>query len=302
MSYQPLRAARHEWLTVRGLRHHFTWWGPASDDPIVLLHGFMDCGETWQFLVDSLPASWSIVAPDWRGFGSSDWATGGYWFPDYLGDLEAMLENLCPRTGARIVGHSMGANIAMLYAGIRPQRLRWLVNLEGVGLDAPSPQLAPARYAQWLDELKQPLRDSSYSTPQALSSVLQQRNPRLSADRADFVASAWSRRRSEAATAPAARQPLKLAFDPRHRWVNPVLYRLEEAQACWANIEIPLLLVAGEASEYLQRRMRDDTRGQFLRQLKNLRQVSLPGVGHMLHHEAPQAVAQAVAEFAAALP
>jgi pimeloyl-ACP methyl ester carboxylesterase len=302
MSYQPLREARHDWLTVRGLKHHFTWWGPGSDDPLVLLHGFMDCGETWQFLVDCLPASWSIVAPDWRGFGSSDWAAGGYWFPDYLADLEEMLESLCPHTGARVVGHSMGANIAMLYAGIRPQRMRWLANLEGVGLDATSPQLAPARYAQWLDELKQPPRESSYPSLQALSTVLQQRNPRLSADRADFVACAWSRRRREAAAAPTAQQPVKLAFDPRHRWVNPVLYRVEEAQACWASIEIPVLLIAGEASEYLQRRFRNDAGERFLRQFRNLRHVSLPGVGHMLHHEEPEAVAQALSEFAQVLP
>ena len=48
--------------------------GRALQQPDVLLHGFLDCGATWQFLVDRLPASWTMVAPDWRGFGDSEWA------------------------------------------------------------------------------------------------------------------------------------------------------------------------------------------------------------------------------------
>ena len=64
-------AARHEFLEIRGLRHRITRWGPPSDDPIVLLHGFLDNAATFQFLVDALPPEWSFAAPDWRGFGDT---------------------------------------------------------------------------------------------------------------------------------------------------------------------------------------------------------------------------------------
>src|SRR5882724_9017285 len=111
MGYAPFRVARHEYLEVRGLKHHLTWWGEPTGSPVVLLHGFLDCGATWQFLVDCLPEDWSCVAPDWRGFGGTEWAPGGYWFPDYLADLEVLLETLAPRGRARVIGHSMGANI-----------------------------------------------------------------------------------------------------------------------------------------------------------------------------------------------
>jgi pimeloyl-ACP methyl ester carboxylesterase len=67
MAYVPRREPRFESLTVRGLRHRLTWWGERTGTPIVLLHGFMDCGATWQFLVDCLPRDWSLAAPDWRG-------------------------------------------------------------------------------------------------------------------------------------------------------------------------------------------------------------------------------------------
>ena len=93
-AYQALRAPRHEEQVVRGLRHRVTWWGERSENPVVLLHGFMDCGTTWQFLADCLPRGWSLAAPDWRGFGHTERATAGYWFPDYFADLECLLDQL----------------------------------------------------------------------------------------------------------------------------------------------------------------------------------------------------------------
>ena len=71
--YSPKRAPRAEERIIRGLRHRFTWWGEPTDDPVVLLHGWMDTGDTWQFLVDHLPEAWSCVALDWRGFGGTDY-------------------------------------------------------------------------------------------------------------------------------------------------------------------------------------------------------------------------------------
>mgnify|MGYP005608598393 FL=1 len=150
--YAPRRAPVHEDLVLRGLRHRIIRWGPPSASPIVLLHGFLDVADTWQFLVDELPDDWSFVGLDWRGFGGSEWQPGGYWFTDYLADLEALLA-LVASGPARLLGHSMGGNIAALYGGIRPERIAWTVNLEGVGLPQTSPDEAPGRYARWRDEL-----------------------------------------------------------------------------------------------------------------------------------------------------
>ena len=293
MTYIPLRSPRHEQLDVRGLKHRLTWWGPPSAAPIVLLHGFQDCGDTWQFLVDCLPEDWSLVAPDWRGFGGSEWAPGGYWFPDYLADLEALLDQLVPASPARVISHSMGANVATLYSGIRPQRLEWLVNLEGIGLRKKSPDEAPAQYARWLDEIKEPLIDGFYPSVQLLTEVLMRRNARLTADRAEFVARAWTREDGDG---------VRLAFDPRHRFVNPVLYRREEAEACWARVQIPMLLIAGESSGHQERRLADFGDELVERVFRDVRIVTLPGLGHMMHHEDPAAVARPIVEFAEAHP
>ena len=291
MTYTPLRTPRHEQLTVRGLKHRLTWWGPPSNAPVVLLHGFQDCGDTWQFLVDSLPGTWSLVAPDWRGFGGSEWAPGGYWFPDYLADLEALLDQLVPDAAARVISHSMGANVATLYSGIRPRRLKWLVNLEGIGLRTRASEEAPEHYARWLDEIKEPLVEGRYPSVQHLADVLRRRNPRLTADRAEFVARAWTRD---------VDGEVRLAFDPRHRFVNPVLYRREEAAACWARSEVPMLLIAGESSGHQERRLADFS-DEFVKQVfRDVKIVTLPGVGHMMHHEDPAAMAAPIIEFAEA--
>ncbi len=289
--YEPLRKPRYEDLTVRGLRHRVTWWGEATATPIVLLHGFMDSGATWQFLADALPRSWSLAAPDWRGIGHSEWASGGYWFADYFADLDALLDVLVPRAPARVIGHSMGANIAQMYGGIRPQRLAWLVNLEGFGLPPSSPQDAPARYEQWLDELRQPPRERRYRSASKLASLLRARNPRLPSARAEFLARAWTRPVNSGEAM--LDGEVELLFDPRHRQVNPILYRREEAQACWARMEAPVLLVTAQASKHAANAGAE----QMGAHLRNLRSVTLPGVGHMMHHEDPDAVAARIVQF-----
>ncbi len=298
MSYEPRRVPWQETIDVRGLRYRLTWWGERTSDPIVLLHGFLDSGATWQFLVDHLPSTWSLVAPDWRGFGDSEWAPGGYWFPDYLGDLEALLQALVPQNRARVVGHSMGANVAKMYAGIRPKRLKWLVNLEGLGLPPTDPAAAPERYAQWLDELLDPFPKGQYASVAQLASILRIRNPRLGADLSEFIARAWSRPVSSETTAgDASSSEVRLRFDPRHRMVNPILYRREEAEACWRRIEVPMLLVLGELSEH-RARHRAYTSEQRLHEIfRQLRIVTVPGTGHMMHHEDPAAVAKLMIEF-----
>ena len=302
MAYEPVRAPRLEEVTVRGLRHGVTWWGERASTPVVLLHGFQDCGATWQFLADCLPPEWSLAAPDWRGFGHSEWAPGGYWFPDYLADLDALLDELVPGAPARIIGHSMGANVAQLYAGVRPQRLAWLVNLEGFGLSRTDPKDAPARYGRWLDQLREPLREGRYRSVAQLASFLRSKNPRLPADRAEFVAGAWTRPAppvpsASAPSASAAPADVELLFDPRHRLVNPILYRREEAQACWARVEAPVLLVRGAVEDGGRAQTVGDATDDMRRCIRNLEVVSVPGAGHMVHHEQPEILARHIVDF-----
>jgi pimeloyl-ACP methyl ester carboxylesterase len=292
MTYEPRRIPWQEDVTIRGLRHRLTWWGERTNNPMVLLHGYLDSGATWQFLVDRLPPSWTLVAPDWRGFGASEWAPDGacYWFPDYLADLDALLDLLVPQSRARVIGHSMGANVASVYAGVRPQRLEWLVNLEGLGLNSARPEEAPKRYARWLDEVRDPFKEGRYDSLEQLTSILRMKNKRLTQERAEFIAKAWSQ-------PDGADGAVRLCFDPRHRFVNPILYRREETLACWSRVEIPNLLVMGEVSEHraLHASLASDEHWHSV--FKKLRIANIPATGHMMHHEDPEHVAQCIVDF-----
>ena len=120
-----------------------------------MAHGWMDVSASFQFMVDCLQGDWHVIACDWRGFGlTENSGTDSYWFLDYVGDLDAILQHYSPNEAVNLLGHSMGANVSMIYAGVRPQRIRKLVNFEGFGMPLTRPEQAPGRYLKWLDELQ----------------------------------------------------------------------------------------------------------------------------------------------------
>ena len=285
-----MKPSRSRFVSVRGLRYHLREWGEPGAPRLVLLHGWMDVSASFQFVVDAFERDWHVLAPDWRGFGLSDSGPGDcYWFPDYLGDLDAILDEVSRDEPATLVGHSMGGNVALLYAGVRPARVRAAVNLEGFGLKDCEPSQAPGRYARWLDELKSAPPARRYRSVAEVAERLRRNNPRLDAQRAAFLAEHWSRR--------TAQGDYEIAGDPAHKIVNPVLYRWAEVAACWAAIECPVLWV--EATDTDAHRWAGDS-SEIARRIAVLKSVEVARVadaGHMLHHDQPQAVARLIEDF-----
>lgn len=308
--YTVRRAARSRVLPLRGLHYHLLQWGeprPGGPPPLVLLHGWMDVGASFQFLVDALAEREGehrcIVAPDWRGFGRTEGPpVDAYWFPDYLGDLEALLDALVPPGAAAespfdLLGHSMGGNVAMLYAGVRPARVRRLVNLEGFGLPSPPAEAAPQRYARWLDELRAGTRLRGDPDLEAVARRLCATHPRLAPGRAAWLAPHWARRSDAPEGSPEAWLP---RADPAHRRINPVLYREAEALACWQHIRAPLLWVEGDATEITRHWGSHFSAEAFQARLAlvpRLERRVLSPAGHMLHHDQPEALARHLQAF-----
>jgi pimeloyl-ACP methyl ester carboxylesterase len=289
MLYQARRTATHATLEVRGLRFQIYRWEGSDPVPLLMVHGWGDSGATFQFLADQLPTTRTLIAFDARGFGRTEWPQDGYWFPDYLADLEVIIDHLSLDHPVDLLGHSMGGNVAMLYAGIRPHRVRRLMNIEGFGLKRASPEQAPDRYREWLDEMKRGSQFAVYQNFQQLITVLARRNPRTSAEHLEFIAHAWAQQGEDGR--------VRLRADPRHKRVNPVLYQREQAQACWRGITAPLLLVIGEES-LLAKEMTAELGDVALHQFfATLRIERVAGAGHMLHHEQPAAIAALVRDF-----
>ena len=264
-------------LPIRGVDYCISEWGNADAPLLVYLHGWADVAATFQFVVDAFKQSWRVVAPDWRGFGKSRCTTASYWFPDYLADLDSLLAQLSPELPVALIGHSMGANVAGLYAGTMPERVRAFVNVEGFGLKDSNPADAPERYRMWIERGRSRPSFGEYSTFDELARVVRERSPRMSEERARHVASCWARRDDDGT--------VRLRADPLHKLPNPVLYRRAEAEACWRNIKAPVLLVCGSESRFRQRSF----------PAENV--VEIAGAGHMLHLEAPEALAAAAESF-----
>jgi pimeloyl-ACP methyl ester carboxylesterase len=289
MSYSARREPALTTLDVRGLRFQLYRWEGEDPEPCLFAHGWGDTGETFQFVVEHLSLRRTIVAFDARGFGRTQWPQDGYWFPDYLADLDAIVDALSPTAPLDLLGHSMGGNVAMIYAGVRPQRIRRLINLEGFGLPATSSEQAPARYGEWLDEVRDGTSYASYDTFEQLETVLARRNPRTSAEHLAFIARSWAQRTPEGR--------IELRSDPRHKRVNPVLYQRDQAEACWRAITAPVMFVGGGHSTHAQRLKDSDAATHFAGLFKSLSMRTIADAGHMMHHETPAAVAELIEEF-----
>ncbi|MEO6279740.1 alpha/beta hydrolase [Roseateles sp.] len=294
--YTPRRPHCDEFLTLRGLRHHVLRWGQprAGEPPLVMVHGWMDVGASFQFVVDALEQDREVIALDWRGFGlSAASGSDSYWFPDYLGDLDALLDALSPDAPVDLLGHSMGGNVAMSYAGVRQARVRRLVNLEGFGMPDVSPAAAPERLARWLDELKDPPSLRPYATLADVAERLRKNNPRLGQDKAAWLAGHWARETPEG---------FLLNADPAHKLANPMLYRKAEVLACWQRITAPTLWVEGSDDQLTRfwggRFPREDFEAR-LALVPGLARAVLQDAGHMLHHDQPEALAAVLEPFLA---
>ncbi len=292
----PLKSSRSEFIQLRGLRTHVHQWGQEGAPKLFMLHGWMDVGASFQFVVDCLQRDWHVIAPDWRGFGLTERVHADcYWFADYLGDLDALLDHYAKDQAVNLLGHSMGGNVTSIYAGVRPHRVARLINLEGFGLPATLPEQAPGRYAKWLDELRDPPRMRAYASREEVVARLQKTNPRLRTDRADFLAGHWA--------APNASGAWEILGDPAHKLTSAQLYRSEEVTACWAQITAPVLWVEADDTDIWrwmgpkpQARIEIDRRKTFIPQVQS---AMVMDAGHMLHHDQPEALAVLIENFLA---
>ncbi|OON61176.1 alpha/beta hydrolase [Massilia sp. KIM] len=289
-----MKPSRSEFLTVRGLRSHIRHWGEEGAPKLFMLHGWMDVSASFQFVVDCLRRDWHVIAPDWRGFGLSERThSDTYWFPDYLADLEVMLDRYAPGEAVNLLGHSMGGNIAGLYAGVRPQRVGKLINLEGFGLPATRASQYPGRVAKWLDELRERPTMRGYASLEEVAARLRKTNPRLSEERAAFLAGHWAAQEADG--------QWRILGDPAHKQSGPLLYHVDEIMACWSAITAPVLWVEAEETE-MWRWMgpKEQARAEIDRRMGHLKQVTakmMAGAGHMLHHDQPEVLAGMVEEF-----
>ena len=252
MRRREVRTSESIFLDIRGLRYHCRCWGDPQAPKLFLLHGWMDVSASFQFLVDAFRGEWRAIAPDWRGYGLTAWGgADGYWFPDYLGRSRRTARaasRRMPRAPDRPQhGRQRRLSLCRRAAGACG---RSSSTWKGSVCGATSPRRRRAGTRR--GSLRLPSRSSSATTRVSMSSRRGSSRPIRDspAERARFLAEHWG------AATPESRVALR--SDPAHKRVNPVLYRVEEAQACWRKVTAPVLWVEGEESES-PRRLRVDS-------------------------------------------
>ena len=283
---KPHRSVFHE---LRGIRYHVNEWGDTEKPLLVMLHGWGDCGTSFQFLVDELQEDWFVIAPDWRGFGKSYSRAFAYWFPDYVADLDALLKIYQPEGAVNLLGHSMGANVSGLYAGTMPERVAAVINVEGFGLLDSDPQRAPDNYRRWIEQGRSMPTYQTYAEFDELAQRILGRSPAMGQDKAMFVAKLWATRNDD--------DRVELRADPAHKLPNAVQYRRAEAVACWAQIAAPLLRVLGSDTSFRDAAkawldLDESAAGEPVARTEVIRNA-----GHMVHFEQPAELATVVEAF-----
>lgn len=297
--YPIQKASRSEFVPIRHLRYHVRQWGTASPDvpPLVMLHGWMDVSASFQFVIDAMAQDRWVIAPDWRGFGLTDTPhADNYWFPDYLADLDFLLDHYVGDQPIHLVGHSMGGHIATLYSGVRPERITKLVNLEGFGMAATRPSQAPSRYAKWMDELKTLARGEldlkPYPNLEGVAQRLMKTNPRLGSDKAHWLAQHWARANDQG--------EWRILGHAAHKITNAQLFKVDEVVAIYERISAPMLCVVASTDSLGQWWKDRYTLAEFKQRIAsvpNLQHAVIDDAGHMLHHDQPDVLARLLEAF-----
>ena len=282
----------HKTVDSLGLPIHCLEWGEPNGDPLVLVHGFLDLAFSWTPFVAELQRRaarplW-IVAPDCRGHGDSGWVSAGgyYHFPDYVFDLGCVIQTLGVRS-FKLIGHSMGGTISLLYTGAFPERVNKLVLIEGVGPVGMNFADAPIRMEQWIGEIRQRGRNHfrEYSSVEAGANQLRQTNPRLQ--------EAFARSLAQAAMRQNAHGKWVWKFDPLHRTTSPQPFYTAQSVEFLRRIACPVLIVDGKLSRQTKRTDKQERYDA----IDDHRQIIIDGAGHMVHQDNPMALVEALLPF-----
>ncbi len=290
-----MKPSQSIFVDIRRLRYHVRSWGDPSAPKLFLVHGWMDVSASFQFFVDSLRRDWHVLAPDWRGYGLTQWSGADtYWFHDFIGDLDKLLSHFQPRSPVQLLGHSMGGSISSMYAGIRPERVARLINVDSLGMMPSTPDDAPAQYAKWLAWLRHDPTFQPYPSFDALADRLRREHPRLTVERSQYLARHWGREDGKGG--------VELSSDPCHRdiYSRNLAFKPADMFACWRAVKAPVLWILADDGSMARKDLNAEIIEERRTTFRNARQIVFADTGHMVHLERPERLAEEVEAFISA--
>ena len=271
------RVRRSAYTDLDDLRLHFLEWGKRDAGPLVLLHGAgtLATAHVWDAFATAMQGTHRVIAPDQRGFGSSDHAHA-YSFELMASDLEQFVERL-ELDAFSLVGHSMGGTVAAIYAERRPAGLRRLVLEDTVppreGLRLEGQPGAPWEFADMYELFAAARQNGIRGTDDELRERFEPAVRRLDGGRVTF--------RADRAVLPAIRAQLA---EPDPAWFRDL-----------AKIGVPTLVVRGATSGALSA----EALAAAAAIIPDCRTVEVANAGHVVHDDNPADFLAAVRAFLA---
>ena len=274
----PTGPTSHSFISQR-LRLNYVDWGNREAPPLILQHGGRDHCRSWDWVAEELRHDWHVIAPDLRGHGDSAWSPDGvYAMNAFVYDFAQLVHTL-GYDQVTIVAHSLGGNIATRYTGLYPDKVRKLVNIEGLGL---SPQLqaqtdamsTAERLRKWIEDKRKaagrlPRR---YPTIEAAYARMKDENAFLSDEQARHLTIHGINRNEDGTWT--------WKFDNYLNVWSSTDIPYAEVEKLWQAVACPMLLLYG-ADSFASNPAKDGRIEHF----RTARLIEYANAGHWLHHD-----------------
>ncbi|AFY36691.1 Long-chain-fatty-acid--CoA ligase, 6-deoxyerythronolide-B synthase [[Leptolyngbya] sp. PCC 7376] len=271
-------------VTVRGLNYCLCEWGDRTKPLILMLHGILEQGASWQLIAPQLAAQgYWVVAPDLRGHGKSDHAQS-YSMLDFLADVDTLAKELTDQSFT-LVGHSMGSIIGAMYAGIRRDQVKHLCLVETIVPNDIDDAETANHLVTHLDYLATPQEHPTFPDVAIAARRLRQVTPALSeelslklVERSTEQTETGYQWRWDAFLR--TRAGIEFNGISRRRYL-----------ALLENIQAKITLIYGDQSEF----NRSEDLAATQAAMPNAQRLTVNG-GHNLHFENPEAIARILME------
>jgi len=259
-------------------------WPAAGGAPVLCLHGWMDNAASFIPMSRYLDGL-DLIAMDFPGHGRSGHrhASAHYYFTEYLWDLDAALEAL-GWSSCHLVGHSLGAAVASVYAAAAPDRVRSLVMLDALGPITGAAENSTERLRRSLRSIRSgPRRNRSYESMEAMMKMRQVKTE-LDDSSARLICERAAQRLDG---------HFEWTSDPALHWASPVLLTEDQVLEYLKHIEAPVLTIT--ATPFAPYVSEEKFKARSLA-IPHGRHELLPG-HHHFHMDQPELIGAMVRSF-----